>query len=65
MSNKSNTSLAVALTWITLAVVVFYGWCMNIYQLVSAHDAGLTVKFVLKIIGIFVVPLGGLMGFIN
>jgi hypothetical protein len=50
---------------IALWLTVIVGWCMNIYQLTQMYDGGLTAKFVFKIVGVFVFPLGSLLGFIN
>lgn len=65
MSRNKDMSLAGALFWLALGISIIVGWGMNIYQLVTSHDNGLTAKFVLKVVGIFVVPLGSLLGFIN
>ena len=58
-------SLTAALLWIALAIAMIIGWCMNIYQITQMYDGGLTAKFAFKIVGVFVFPLGTLLGFIN
>lgn len=65
MASKNNMSLTVAIAWIVLAVTIIVGWCMNIYQITQMYDNGITAKFVFKVIGVFVFPLGGLLGIIN
>jgi hypothetical protein len=50
-----------------LLLVLFYiavlaGWVMNIGQILRMLDAPVTVLLVLKIIGIFVAPLGVVLG---
>lgn len=47
------------LVWFTFAI----GWALNIIAVVGSLDAGLTGLFVLRIVGIFVAPLGSVLGF--
>jgi len=60
------SSAFVILVWL-LGVV---GWCMNIYFIVVSITATtigelqLTVMLVLRIVGIFVAPLGAILGYI-
>lgn len=52
--------------WILLGLAVFVGWIFNIIHLVSmvgSETVVFTVEFVLRIVGIFVMPLGAIMGF--
>jgi hypothetical protein len=46
---------------IVLALVV--GWVMNIITLVDADFANITGLLVLRVIGIFIAPLGGVLGY--
>lgn len=53
-----------------LAVIMFYimmfvTWIGNIVQLVFFTDGGFTILVVLKIIGIFLAPLGMFLGFLG
>lgn len=58
---KAAVLLTIAL-WLTIVV----GWCMNVFQLIQMYGGdGVTTKFVFKIIGVFLFPLGSLLGFIN
>lgn len=65
MSYKQDMSLTAALIWITIFITMVVGWCMNIYQITQMYDGGLTAKFAFKIVGVFVFPLGALLGFTN
>lgn len=65
MAYKQDMPLTVALIWITIAITMIVGWFMNIYQITQMYDGGLTAKFVFKIVGVLVFPLGALLGFIN
>lgn len=48
--------------WLLVAVSVFYGWVWNIIDLVHM-TGGITGIFVVRVVGIFVVPLGAVLGF--
>lgn len=41
------------------------GWVMNVVQLVYLADAPITVLTILKIVGIFAAPLGGVLGWVG
>lgn len=58
----NNFFIAVSGLFAGLAI---YGWGSNIVSLVqSGLDSGLTVEALLRMIGIVVVPLGVVMGYI-
>lgn len=40
-----------------------YGWVMNIVSIVNSDFAHLSGMLVLKVVGIFVVPLGCILGY--
>lgn len=65
MAYKQDMSLTAALIWITIFITMVVGWCMNIYQITQMYDAGITAKFVFKVIGVFAFPIGALLGFVN
>jgi hypothetical protein len=48
-----------------LWVLGIIGWIMNIMTIWNTYDLPLTGKFVLRIIGIFVFPIGGILGYIS
>ena len=48
---------------IALILVPVYGWVHNIISIIHAVDAPMTGMFILRCIGIFVAPLGALLGF--
>lgn len=41
----------------------FFGWGWNVVKLIALLDGGITAMFVARIVGIFVVPLGVILGF--
>ena len=52
------------LVWIAFVVAVLVGWVMNIVQLIHlSGTATLTLGIILRIVGIFVPPLGAIMGY--
>ena len=57
------TELLVVVVWILIVFVSAWGWAWNIIKLVDM-DSGVTGLFVLRIIGIFLAPLGVVVGFI-
>ncbi len=51
-------------TWILAVAIIGIGWVMNIIKLVSC-DWIISGEEVLRIIGIFVAPIGGILGWIG
>jgi hypothetical protein len=47
-------------------VVSFIGWILNLINVINSNEtlATLTLKGILQVVGIFVVPLGSLLGWI-
>ena len=48
--------------WIVLFVVGAYGWGCNIVALVGMNADPITGLFILRIVGIFLVPIGVVVG---
>jgi len=49
-----------------IAVVVLAGitgWVMNIFDIVAAVSDPITAMFILRCVGIFVAPLGAILGY--
>jgi hypothetical protein len=57
--------IIVAAFWVTFIVTLLTGYVMNIFDLIGMVSASATfgLEAVLRIIGVFVAPLGALMGF--
>ena len=53
------------LLYILVALALLVGWAINVFKVVSDFGGPLTVKLVLRIVGIFAVPLGGILGYIS
>lgn len=50
---------------ILLVIIVLTGWIANICQIVSALHDPLTALTIFKVIGVFVAPLGVVLGYIG
>lgn len=49
---------------IGFAIVALGGWVANIVKFVGLLDGGVTTMFIARCVGIFVAPLGAVLGFI-
>jgi len=54
---------AAGLIFIALWLAVIVGWIMNIVSIVHAVNLPITGMFILRCIGIFVFPVGGILGY--
>ena len=53
---------ALSIIGVMLAGVV--GWVMNIITIWHTVDDPLTAKFILRVVGVFVVPIGAILGWL-
>lgn len=51
------------IVWASLLVVTLIGWVMNIKALIGIIDGPVTGMLILRAIGIFVAPLGVILGY--
>ena len=49
--------------WLTIVIVGGYGWVHNIIVIAHSDFGHLTGMLVLRVIGIFVAPLGMILGY--
>lgn len=61
--SKVATMAAGTLIWFALWIAVVVGWVMNIVDLFYQSFEPLTAVAVLRVVGIFILPLGAVMGF--
>lgn len=54
----------IELVIVLLFVVGGYGWIYNIIKLIGIVDGGITGMLIARAIGVFVAPLGVILGFI-
>ena len=46
------------------ALISATGWVLNVVKLIGMIDGSLTAMFVARVVGVFAVPLGAILGFI-
>lgn len=51
------------LVWLGLICAGVVGWAMNIIAIVHAVSGPLTTLLIVRIVGIFVFPLGAILGY--
>ncbi len=64
MAYKDEPGLAYYLTIISIWVVMLAGWVLNIMSLWHSIDNPVTAKMIVRIAGIFVFPLGAILGYL-
>ena len=62
---KLNIGLGGAILFIAVFIASVYGWAANIFMLADGSFDPLTGVMVLRCVGIFVAPLGAVMGYIG
>ena len=61
---RVTVSGQLALVFVIVALVGAWGWISNIIKLASMDFGGVTGMLVLRAIGVFVAPLGVVLGFL-
>lgn len=62
MSRNSETGALIAgLVWLTIVGFAIYGWAMNLKHVIN-YAGPLVVGEIIRIVGIFMPPLGAIMG---
>ena len=56
--------IAIILVWGLLLVAPAYGWIMNIVNICSVESFEFSGVMIVQVIGIFVAPLGAVMGYV-
>lgn len=54
----------VSIVFIAALIAAGYGWVLNIVKLVAVAADPLTGLFVARVVGIFVAPLGAVLGYL-
>lgn len=52
------------LFYAAVILVILVGWIMNLITIFNTAQAELTGMFILRIVGIFIAPIGGVLGYI-
>jgi hypothetical protein len=61
---KQRGNAIVAIVLIVIGLALAGGWVANIVKLAGMDFASVTGMLVLRAIGIFIAPLGGVLGFL-
>ena len=59
----ANTTMGVFL-YLSLLILLLGGWVMNLVEIVNYDFASITGMIILRIAGIFIAPLGAVLGWI-
>jgi hypothetical protein len=59
-----RTADIAAIIWLAILIAAGYGWVMNIITLAHSNFDPITGLLVLRVIGIFVAPVGTILGYI-
>jgi len=55
---------SMTLVYIAIVLIIGSGWIMNIVEIVGSDFGNITGMLVIRCVGIFVPPLGGVMGYL-
>lgn len=56
--------LLAILAYLAIIIALVYGWVMNIVTIAHSNFSDITGLLVLRVVGIFVAPLGTVLGYI-
>jgi hypothetical protein len=59
-----KTVMSLSIGWMLVVLAVMVGWVMNIVTLVQHVNDPVTIMTALRVVGIFVAPLGGVLGYL-
>ena len=60
--NKQRGFTATELFVLILVVAGIVGWLANVFKLVDMLDGPVTAMFIARIVGVFMAPLGSILG---
>ena len=64
MNSKEVGAIVAAGLYLVILFLVIYGWVANIVTLYHSSFSEITGQLVLRVVGIFVAPLGSIMGYL-
>lgn len=63
ITNTSGTVYILMLvSSVLISITFFVGWCINIFRILNGDFSHLDGLLVLRIVGIFIAPLGAILG---
>ena len=51
--------------WVLYFVIILTGWVINLMNVINYESAEVTTQFVFQAIGIFLFPLGTVLGYVR
>ena len=63
-ASSGTGAIVAAVVYLALVIASAYGWIANIVSLYHSSFDTITGQLVLRIVGIFVAPLGAVMGYL-
>lgn len=57
-------AIAIAVIYLSVWVAILYGWVANIVKFIGILDNPITAMFIARLVGIFAIPLGVILGFV-
>jgi len=62
-TNETATAF-LGLTYLVVIPILVVGWIFNVLAIWHTMDGSLTAKLILRCIGVFVFPVGGILGYL-
>jgi hypothetical protein len=62
-SQRGFTLLSIVLLFLPLMAIGIWGWVWNIIKIVGSDFGVITGLLVMRVIGVFLAPLGAVLGF--
>jgi hypothetical protein len=64
MTKKDFFTLFGAVVWLGVIAAICYGWIANIITIAHSNFNDITGLLVLRVVGIFIAPIGAVLGYI-
>lgn len=59
-----NKDITILLIWFTMVAACIVGWIMNIVAIAHTGFADMSGMLILRVVGIFMMPLGAILGYL-
>ncbi len=64
MKTNEIATAFLGLTYLVVIPTLVVGWIFNVMSIWHTMDGSLTAKLILRCIGVFVFPVGGILGYL-
>ena len=61
--SAANAAAAAVIVYLLVAIALFVGWVLNVVAIFSLLGGDITAELVIRIVGVFAFPLGGIVGY--